>query len=183
MWHQKSKLSITGPKPAAKPSEGEANKYKTKNNNKPTCTLRSPGKDMNSFKVMPSKAKYTKGTCYSAHGGGVCFKFTSAKNYSSNGEELNMLVSSAVANAMKTNKKSKAKDTSDSENDNESEYLNFEHLKIGSDSNYKWGKIRKERTSQPKLCVKCTFNQNEFYSISKIIKPAKNRKPKCLHLY
>ena len=48
-------------------------------------------------------------------------EFASAKQRSADGEELNTLVASAVFKAMKTTKKSKAKETSDSENYNEAE--------------------------------------------------------------
>ena len=51
------------------------------------------------------------------------------------GEELNMLVALVVTKAMKTTNKSKANDTSYSENDTEAEHFNFKHLKIGTDGN------------------------------------------------
>ena len=46
-----------------------------------------------------------------------------------------MLVALAVAKAIKTNKKPKAKGTSESEDDNEAEHFKCEHLKIGADGN------------------------------------------------
>ena len=44
---------------------------------------------------------------------------------------------------MKTTKKYKSKDTSDSENDPEGEQFYFEHLKIGTGGETEWGKNRK----------------------------------------
>ena len=75
-------------------------------------------------------------------------------------------------------KNSKAKDTSDSENETEVEKFIFEHLKIILDGNTEWGKICKERLSKPKSCAKHTFNQNKSYSISKIINPTVKTKNK-----
>ena len=59
-------------------------------------------------------------------------KFVGAKKRSANSEEMNTLASSAVAKAMKVIDKSKAKDTSDSENETEAEKFSFKHLKIGT---------------------------------------------------
>ena len=76
------------------------------------------------------------GTWYSAHVGGGHIKSTRANKYLDDGEDLNMLFASAVAKALKTNNQSKAKDTYDPQNDNESEHFNFENIKIKVDSEY-----------------------------------------------
>ena len=77
------------------------------------------------------------GTWYYAHVGGGHIKLTHANKYLDDGEDLNVLFASTVAKALKTNKQSKAKDTYDSQNDNESENFNFEHINIRLDSKYK----------------------------------------------
>ena len=83
--------------------------------------------------TIKEQAKTTKGSWYSARLGGGHFKLTDCKNISDDGKDLNMLVSLAVAKAMKMNKKSKAKENSDLEN--ESENFKFEHFNIGVEYN------------------------------------------------
>ena len=63
-----------------------------------------------------------------------------------------------------TKKKAK-KDNSDSEDDNYSEQLNFEHFDIRSDRERE--QSRDERLSQNKLCAKCTFSVNNVFLFMK----------------
>ena len=117
-----------------------------------------------------------KGTWYAARWGGGNFKFLGTEECSANGEELNTLVISAMAKAMKINNNFKAKYTYNSENENKTEHFNSEHLNIETNLNYEWGKSHREWLSQPKSCAEHTFNQHESYSISKIINPDKTTK-------
>ena len=67
---------------------------------------------MDFCKAMQAQVKSTKGTWSSNCIEGGRVKFAGAKKRLANEEELNMLVASAVAKAMKIHKKSKAKETS-----------------------------------------------------------------------
>ena len=130
--------------------------------------MHTPRQDMHFCKLIQSEGKSMKGDWYSVNEGGFYIKFLVTQKRLSNNKELNTLIASAMAKAMKKKKKSKATDNSNSENVPES--FNFEHLKIGADSNYEWEQSFKERLSQPNLFAKSTLNKNWLNYINKINK-------------
>ena len=79
---------------------------------------------------------------------------------------------------MKTKKKSKSKDTSELEYDNDAEHFIFKHLKIGADGNLWWLQRRKERLSKLKFCAERRFCHNKSYSVYKIFYTMKKLKTK-----
>ena len=80
--------------------------------------------DINLLKVMQAHSKSMTGGWYFTQVVGCRMKFTGAKNHSARCEELNTLTASSMDKDMKMTKKSKAKDTSDSEKKPEEEHFN-----------------------------------------------------------
>ena len=74
---------------------------------------------------MYAQAKSINGAWYTTHERGGRVDFAGAKKLLDDGKEMDTLFASAVAKAIKMNKKYKAKDTSESENETEAEHFNF----------------------------------------------------------
>ena len=115
----------------AHPAKAGANKPNY-NKTKPICPLHGPGHDANSCKVLQNQAKSMKNTYESNRGGGDYVRRSGAHKRDARGEELNALVASAVAKALKTRKRSKGKPKEDADSDsNGSGELNqFEQLSL-----------------------------------------------------
>ena len=83
---------------------------------------------------MNEKAKYIKSTWQSTHRIGLYSKYTSVNKYRSKNEDLNTLVTSAVAKALKNRKFFKGDTNDNSYLDTKSNNFNIENLDIGKDS-------------------------------------------------
>ena len=87
---------------------------------------------MNSCKVVLAQSRYMKLTWLTARGGGAGrLRFQVAKKRPVKGEDINSLVSKALKEDIKPNKRLKAKASNDSGLENKEKNFNFETLKIG----------------------------------------------------
>ena len=94
--------------------------------------MNGPDHDKNLFKVMMEQSKAMKLTWLTACWGGAgCIRFQGAKKHPAKGEDLNALVSNSVKLVPITNKRLKAKASSDSRSEDKQYHFNFETLKIG----------------------------------------------------
>ena len=85
---------------------------------------------MNQFKVIHEQDKYMEATWWSGCGGGSRFKLAGAKKRLEDGEELNKLVTLAVAKYPKTSKKKNVDNQTNFKNG--MEQLDFKNIDIGS---------------------------------------------------
>ena len=80
---------------------------------------------------MKAQAKYMEMSwLLYCEGGRGRAKFSDAKKWSTDDEDISMLIESDVTKALRMNNKSKAKARDDSNPDNESEHVNFEKLRL-----------------------------------------------------
>ena len=83
---------------------------------------------------MQAQAKAIKSTWSAACGNGSgCIRFQGTNKRPDEGEELNALVTSAVKEILKSNKRVKSKAENDSGSEEEQEKFNSEDLKIGEE--------------------------------------------------
>ena len=98
-----------------------------------------------------------KATWLSAHRGGFCSNTMCAKILSDDVKDMNALIFSSVAKALKIKikPKDKAKDYSHSED--KSEHFNFKNMKIGVDFDSDWENSLNMQLHKYKLCEEITM--------------------------
>ena len=77
------------------------------------------------------------------------------------------------------NKKSKVKETNDSEPEGEMEHFKFLNFGIRSETDLKWEQGCKDWLNKSNFRMKCTLTQEELQALFKILNPTK--KAKIIH--
>ena len=94
--------------------------------------LHGPTHDINLCKVVQSEVKAMKLSWLTARGSGAgCVRFQGTMKRPAKGEELNALVTNALKEIIKSNRRLKYKAEKNSGSEEEQERFNFEDLNIG----------------------------------------------------
>ena len=84
---------------------------------------------------MQLHAKYMEATWLSTHGRGFRGNFTSAKECSDYGEDLNTIISSTIYKALNMNRNSKGEPKDNSDSDDELDHFNSKNMDISKEYN------------------------------------------------